>query len=281
MKTFRSLLLDPGSGESPAEFSTKKLVEHLKTRFLGVICHFEQILIFDNEKSLKREILLSLGEIMRFMGSENITMFRFKLLAVLRTALTINQIDLKAECIQVWKIFIFTVDLVELGPLLSTIIVSLEPLAETHPEAVNDMLKYLIIVNGNLLSAHISDLFFIEQTEVSIEIKKHVLQYTNKNGAQFLDKFTAATRYINYDNVTVRIYALNYLTNLFENNRKALNQLIIGQHQTHTHIDDFLDMLMACAKSHDEKLQIAAGRCLGNPFTCALLQIITFNHNSD
>lgn len=257
MDTFSYLLSDV------PEFSSKVMVDYLKTRFLGVICHFEQILINDHEKSLKREILLSIGDIMRFMGSENITQFRFKLLAVLRTALDIKQVDLKDICAQVWKIFILMVDLVELGPLLSTIFVSLEPLMEAHHDAVNEILRVLIIENGNLLSTHIADLFFLQHTNVSDEIKMHVSKYMDKSKRNFLAELTASLRYINHDNLRIRIYGLDYLTELFESNRDALNNLIIGQQKMHSSIENLLDMLMICIKSHDEALQIAAGRCLG------------------
>lgn len=262
MSTFRYLLCDaPELENSKEEFSTKVLVDYLKTRFLGVICHFEQILINDHEKSLKREILLSIGEIMRFMGSENITQFRFKLLAVLRTALDIKQVDLKDVCAKVWKIFISTVDLVELGPLLSTIIVSLEPLMETHYDAVNSILRLLIIENGNLLSTHVADLFFLPHTNVSDEIKSHVAPLIDDTNNSFEAKLKASLKYINHDNLTIRIYGLNHLTNLFENNRRDVNDLIVGQQKMH--IEHLLDTLMLCIKSHDEALQVAAGRCLG------------------
>lgn len=262
MSTFRCLLNDaPASDGTEEEFSTKKLVDYLKTRFLGVICHFEQILINDHEKSLKREILLSIGEIMRFMGSENITQFRFKLLAVLRTALDIKQVDLKDVCAKVWKIFISMVDLVELGPLLSTIVVSLEPLMETHQRAVNEILRVLIIENGNLLSTHVAELFFLQHTNVSDEIKAQVAPYIDQTNNTFEGHLKASLKYINHDNLTIRIHGLTHLTDLFENNRRAVNDLIIGQQKMH--IENLLDTLMVCIKSHDEALQVAAGRCIG------------------
>lgn len=262
MKTLGFLLNDSASS-SQGDLSTRKLAEYLKTRFLGVICNFEQILINDNEKSLKLQILMSIGEIIRVMGSENITQFRFKLLAVLRSALTISQADLKDICAQIWKIFISTVDLLELGPLLSTIFVSIEPLLETHPAGVNEILKYLIIDNGNLLSTYIADLFFVQQMNVSDDVKRHCQRYTKMMGNTFIEKFTASIRYINHDNSTVRIYGLNYLTDLFEDNRKSLNELIIGQQEIHPIIENLIDTLMMCIKSVDPTLQIAAGRCLG------------------
>lgn len=270
MRTFLILTSDESAengqpSASPSTSSTTKLADYIADRFLGVICHFEQILIFNNEKFLKREVLLSLGEIMRLMGSVRITQFRFKLLAVLRTALTIDQDGFKKICADIWKIFILTVDLISLGPLLSTIFVSLEPLLETHPCEVNEMLHYLIISNGNLLSRHIPDLFFLKDTAISDEIKEYVQrQSKTKSNETFIDKFTASIAHINHDNATVRIYALNYLlTELFEKNRMNLNELIVGQQQMHPIIENLLESLMTGIKSHDEMLQIATGRCLG------------------
>lgn len=63
MDTYRYLLSDaPELEDKKEEFTTKILVEYLKTRFLGVVCHFEQILTNDhvkNEKSYKRESIKS------------------------------------------------------------------------------------------------------------------------------------------------------------------------------------------------------------------------------
>lgn len=262
MSTFRNFLIENyDGGYTQNDLTTKILAEYITTRFLGVMCHFEQILILDSEKFLKREVLLSLGEIMRFMGSEQITQFRFKLLAVLRAALNLK--ELRDICAEVWKIFISTVDLISLGPLLSTIFVSLEPLLATHPEEVNDMLKYLVIKNGSLLSVYIPDLFFINDTNVSQEIKTYVSRYTEKANESFVDKFAAMIKHVNHDNLTVRIYGLNYLSNLFKDNRDNLNQLIIRQQKMHPIIENLLDNLMICIKSHDESLQTATGKCLG------------------
>lgn len=274
--TFENLLNDAAGPNS--EFTTKKLVENITPRFLGVICHFEQILINDNmEKCLKRRVLQSLGDIMRCMGSDNITPFRFKLLAVLRAALTINPIELKTICLEVWKIFTSTVNAMELGPLLSTIFVSLEPLLETHPDKVNDILRDLIVRNGNLLSVHIPDLYFVKGTKAATDIKKFIETHTERihsertdvRGSQgeskevFMSKFEASIRRINHDNLNVRVYGLNYLTELFENNRANLNELIIGRKGTHIIIENLLDILMVGIKNLDEALQIATGRCVG------------------
>lgn len=260
INTFQILLCEPTSRN---EFSLKNLAEHLASKFLGVICHFEQILKIDKEQCLKEYVLQSLGEIMRFMGSEHITQLRFKLLAVLRTALTIDQSSLKAVCAKVWKIFISTVDLMSLGPLLSTIFVSLEPLFETHANEVNEMLKYLIIKNGSLLSVYIPDLFFIKETKACDEIKQYVSKYTERSSLEFMEQFKTLMSKVNHDNLTVRVYGLNYLTKLFEENRIYLNELIIGQQQINSLIENLLESFMVGIKNNDRMLQTATARCLG------------------
>lgn len=277
MHTFRNLLNDANAAvKSTSEFTTKALADYITPRFLGIICYFEQMLIMDqNEKYLKREVLLSLGEIMRFMGTENIKQFRFKLLAVLRAALTINPSELKDICIGVWKIFISTMDVMSLGPLLSTIFVSLEPLLETHPTEINGILTDLIVHNGNVLSDHIPDLFFVKDTKASPQLKKFINDYVIRTNPEYLDnaghddrksflaKFEAYIQHINHDNLIVRVYGVNYLSDLFERNRSNLNELIIGRRQIHVIIENLLNLLMVGIKNSDESLQIATGRCLG------------------
>lgn len=274
--TMRNLINDSDTGSNNGEFTTKTIADYLTTRFLGVIGYFEQILIIEQyEKYLKREVLLSLGGIMRFMGSEKITPFRFKLLAVLRATVTINPSELKDICIDVWKIFISTVDVISLGPLLSTIFVSIEPLLETHPHEINGILKDLIVHNGSLLSDHIPDLFFVKDTKADPGFKKFITDYISRthpeftaNGLiddrkSFMSKFEGYIRHVNHDNLSVRVYGLNYLSDLFESNRDNLNKLIIGRRQIDDIIKNLLDLLMVGIKNSDESLQIATGRCIG------------------
>lgn len=266
MQTFRTIIGRSsigGTSSSRSDFSTQTLADYIQSRFLGVICHFEQILISDNEKALKRNVLLSLGEIMRFMGSRHMTQFRFKLLAVLRTALSINQDFLTDICVQVWKIFVNTIDLMQLGPLLSTIFVSLEPLFSTHADEVNEILKYLIIANGNLLSVHIADLFFVKDTMVCSQIKQQVEQFSANTSDSLMTKLEASLRNISHDNLTVRIYGLNYLTELIDENRLGVNNLIIGQQHLQPIIEKLLEVLIVGMKNPDELLKIATARCLG------------------
>lgn len=246
------------------EMPLSKIVQYIEPRFLGILTHFSAILIFNEvDKDLKKQILLSIGEIIRLMGPEHITRFRYKILALLKSALNlaIKQTDLQDTCAQVWKIFIYTVDVQTLGSLLSQIVVSLEVLLASHPNEVNEILNYLIVTNGNILSLHISDLFFIDKTGVSDELKKCVKRHLESEG--FMDKLRLYHKHAMNDNLDIRMHSLRYLSELLNTNRSKLNELIIGQSDIHPLIDDLLSILMVGCKDTDENLQKISGKCLG------------------
>lgn len=251
------------------EISHNKIVEYIAQRFLGVLTYFETCLIdIDFEKDLKREILLSLGEIMRFIGIKYITPFRFKILAMLRTSLTLKDSNLLKDIyIDVWNIFIHTVDIQTLGPLLSTIIVSLEPLLQTHITEVNSIYKFLIITNGSLLSHYIQDLYFIENLQnIDNDIKLFVHKKTEKllkSNNNFIEKLKFLCEQIKHENIIVRQYAIKYLIQLFVDNRISLNNLILGNNNMNPIIETILHNLIISCRHADKNLQLISGKCLG------------------
>lgn len=265
MRTLRELLValnaDPTRHNPPP---LTKIADYIATRFLGVLTNFGLILIAtDLEKSLQTEMLQSLGEIIRFMGSQHITPFRFKILTILRSASSINgHPKLRQVCATVWKIFVYTVDVQLMGPLLSIIVISLEPLMQTDSSIVDEILKYLVISNGSLLSMHINDLFFIEQTTASSEIKEFVARHS-KDATGFQNRLTMFAKQIKHENFDVRIYALRYLTDLFDQNRPILNEQIIGMQPMSPLIDELLCTLLVGCKHEERNLQLWSGKCLG------------------
>lgn len=237
--------------------------EYIAERFLGILTFFESTLLdHENESSIKKETLLSLGEIIRFLGATHITAFRFKILAMLKTTLTLDVPGLSEVCASIWTIFIRTVDMQALGPLLSTIFVSLEPLLKYHRDEINNIAKYL--VSGTLLNHHLSDLFFIADTSFSEDVKDIVKRHSERSGSEnFNTKLHTLLRFINHENLDVRIYGLKYLRKLFSEHRKELNHMIVGQNMIDPIVGDILDMLMIGCKHVDSNLQLAAGECLG------------------
>lgn len=262
MQAFRSILSkDPNTVIHPDRGIYKEMSEYIAERFLGILTNFEFILMkVECERSVKKEILLSLGEIIRFLGTTHITAFRFKILAMLKT--TLNVPGLAEVCASIWTIFIRTVDIQALGPLLSTIFVSLEPLLKYRTDEINSIAKYL--VSGTLLSHHLPDLFFISDTSFNDDVKDIVRRHSDRTGSDnFKTKLDNLMRFINHENLEVRIHGLRYLRKLFCEHRRDLNNLIIGQNIIDPIVCDVLDMLMIGCKHVDPNLQLVAGECLG------------------
>lgn len=262
---FKCLLSENGRGDCPLAL----IVETISAEFLGVLAYFEKNLILqDSEKVLKRDALLSLGEIIRFMGPKHISQFRFKIVSLLRTAIDGREPEFRSISAHVWDIFIRNIDVQCLGPLLSTIIVSMEPLLVDHPKEVNSIFRYLIISNGSLLSNYLEDLFFIESLDIVDEdIKQFVCKQkvTSKmrDEQKFERLFESYSDQINHDNLAVRIYGIKYLTELFMANRPKINRLIMGQPIIDSDIERALKLLMVACKNDDEQLRMVAGKCLG------------------
>lgn len=252
------------------DISIDRITQYLAARFLGVLNSFTTILMTnDFEKNLQKDALRSLGEIIRFIGLKDITPYRFKILELLQSVGTLNVKELTDICVSVWKIFIYTVDISKLGPLLSTILVLLEPLMKSHADEVNEILKFLIISNGSMINRFISDLFFLEVTPAGDEIKRFVADHAQRLLVDdtFEKKFKLYSKQINHENVAnvgVRIYGLNYLSDLFCQHRNELNDLILGQERIDPLIENLLEHLLESSKHVDEKLQIASAICMGH-----------------
>lgn len=261
LHAFQSLL----AKDDTEEITTAKMAEYISGRFLGVLTFFEASLInLDNEKALKRETLLSLGEIIRLLGGHHITPFRFKIIALLKTTMAIEEPNLKDICIQVWRIFICTVDVQQLGPLLSTIFVSLGQYIDQFPEDINYIFHYLVVQNNSLLSQHISDLFFLDQTNVSEEIKKVVAAQTrNDHRDEFLFRFTELVKHVTHENLSVRIYGLKYLKQLFMENRCKLNDTMLGKSTFNPMLEELLNNLIKSCGDIDINYRLSAAECMG------------------
>ncbi|XP_055679368.1 serine/threonine-protein kinase ATR-like [Lutzomyia longipalpis] len=260
MHAFQNLL-------SKNEVTLEGVATYISSRFLGILTYFENLIINrDMEKALKREALLSLGDIVRFMGPQHITPYRFKVLTVLKTALTVDDISLKKIMASVWTIFLHTVDVQCLGPLLSTIVVSLEPLLEHLPEQVGEIFHYLIVENRNLLNSHFGDLFFIENTKLEDSIKAIVSSQVSQGKAtrhNFREKFENFRTHINHENLGVKTYGLIFLRSFFGENRTDLNRMVFDQVGIDAILVGCLETIMQGCRHVDENLQVAAGMCLG------------------
>lgn len=263
LQTLRIIIAEPPdtTGES---LPVADITKFISRRFLGVLTNFGQILDqVTIDKQLQHDTLLSLGEIIRFMGPELITTFRLKILSILKSAS--DRAALRDTCVQIWRIFIYNVDIQSLGSLLSIVYISLEPFMLTHPTEIDGILKYLLINNSSLLSVHISDLFFIDDTNASQDVKRFVVEHSDslQMANNFMAKFRLYFKHATHDNVNIRIYGLTYLTRLFETHRKDLNDLVIGQLEVSESVENLLFALMAGCRHLDKSLQLTSAKCLG------------------
>ncbi|XP_049538761.1 serine/threonine-protein kinase ATR-like [Anopheles darlingi] len=267
LHAIRSLLSK--DSDTDQQVPTARIAEYIAGRFLGVLAYFEATLVHpDGEKVLKSEALLSLGDIIRLLGGEHITPFRFKIIALLRTALGLQVPALTRHCVKIWRIFVCTVDVRQLGPLLSTIVVTLEPLLAQFPDDIDYIFRYLIMENNSLLGQFIGDLFFLEDTAIAVDVKRAVAQRAPTHSEpryRFAFRLDELIRHCNHENLTVRAYALAHLRRLCASNRSELNESILGQHQRISigAIATLVETLIRGLGEQDVQIQLRAAECLG------------------
>ncbi|XP_050095834.1 serine/threonine-protein kinase ATR-like [Anopheles aquasalis] len=267
LHAIRSLLSKDSDPDQ--QVPTARIAEYIAGRFLGVLAYFEATLVHpDAEKVLKSEALLSLGDIIRLLGGEHITPFRFKIIALLRTALGLQVPVLTRHCVKIWRIFVCTVDVRQLGPLLSTIVVTLEPLLAQFPDDIDYIFRYLIMENNSLLGQFIGDLFFLDDMAIAVDVKRAVAQRApppSEPRYRFASQLDELIRHCNHENLTVRAYALAHLRRLCAGNRSELNESILGQHQRISigTIATLVETLIRGLGEQDVQIQLRAAECLG------------------
>ncbi|XP_065362796.1 serine/threonine-protein kinase ATR [Calliphora vicina] len=247
---------------------THEFASFITDRFLGVITYFQTCLAEPNfEKPLKEETLYSLGQIMRLIGPNNVTQFRFKIIAMLSFVLTLNDRNLQNICLKIWNIFLHIVNTQELGPSLSRIVASLQPLMATNTQEVNDIYDYLILKNDSLLGVYIPDLYFLEDMpEVKPNIRQYVARQTEilnieRNGVA--DKLGFLYKQVCNENLQVRIYGLNYMRSFIAKYRSEINNMILDTVPVDPLIEQIVDELMKGCRHDDRNMNLASAKCLG------------------
>lgn len=252
-------------------YQTDEIAEDISNRFLGVLIYFEPFLTsMDCERVVKKDILLSLGDIIRLLGTDRISSYCFKIIPVLKVATEQTTMDLSETCIQVWKILILNCDVTSLGPMLGTIFVSLEVFVEKYAKEVDDIYRYLVVDNASLLSRYIASLFFIEKMNVGDDIKRIVMrQIDSQKGREepdFKGKMNSLIGHLKNENddLKIRVFCFQYLTELFRDHRAELNELICGQVTMDPMVEELLRILANNCKSiKSESLQLAMAECIG------------------
>lgn len=212
-----------------SNMSLNQIADFIQPRFLGVLAYFDSKIV--NTKvalSIKRKALQSFPDVLNLMGSSRLTPLRLKLLATLRTALYLME-DFPQLNANAWNAFVRNVDVMALGSLLATIFASLIPLYALVPMEVSGIFEYLIIHNENILSSHIPDLFFLQDTNLDPKIKTIIMKHVNTTQPQnFIDKLQWYLKYLQQDVSEIKVDVLKILTTFIKNSQIKIYDIIMN-----------------------------------------------------
>lgn len=242
--------------------SVKQIPEYLQPRFLGVLAYFDMKLLSRN--SAKKKVLLSLAQLLRFMGPRHITPLRFKILAMLKTALSLNYESFPELNCDVWDAFVRSCEIDALGPQLASVFISLMPLKHQFQQKIDDIFKYLIIENEIYIRDYIPDLFFVTEADVDNEICIIIRKYLERiENMSFKEQLKWFLKYLNHETMDIRVHGLKYLKHLLEKNREELDRMILGYNGIDPIIVELLDILMLRCREKEDAVKLACGECIG------------------
>ncbi|XP_030746712.1 serine/threonine-protein kinase ATR-like isoform X2 [Sitophilus oryzae] len=253
LKILRLLLNEDSVSQSTS------IEDYILPFFLAFLLYFD--LELSSEYSNKENILLSLADLLTFLGPNRIMPLRFKILAMLQTS---NYIKYPELTCTVWNSFIKSCDIECLGPHLATIFISMMPLIEQCPSQVNMLLQYLIVENEHVLRNNISDLFFVNNSFLNSSITTIVKKYlrTSENFC-LRDKIERYLKYIKHDSLEVKIQSLKQIKISLERNREELDQMILGYNGIDSIIVELVDVLTMGCREKDETLKLMCGEVFG------------------
>ncbi|KAH8378097.1 hypothetical protein KR093_009279 [Drosophila rubida] len=277
MRSFQSLLqLTLGAEELSSQAVNSQFATFIAERILGVITYFESCLSEPSfEKPLKEETLHSLGQILRFVGPQHVTQFRFKIIAMLSFVHTLKEPQLQRICLKIWHIFLHVVNIQELGPSLGRIVATLQPLLEYSVEQVNELYEFVILRNAAMLGNYIQDLYFLERLEhVSTPIRDCIRRHTaqlclagpaagEEETTPLLEQLRFLHKQITNECLQVRVYGLEHLAELFGRRRVQLNQMLLNALPLEPLMEQMVNSLMSGCQHDDRSLQLASAKCLG------------------
>ncbi|XP_055348071.1 serine/threonine-protein kinase ATR-like isoform X2 [Paramacrobiotus metropolitanus] len=131
--------------DTRSEVDLDALASYIEPRFLGFF--FEADRVFkDPESSLKarRKVLLSLAQLIKFMGPQRTSAVRSKLLATLKTVLQTAPVKLQPACFDAWTAFVETLEVAALKPILCEIVIIITPFVHTCCAQVVALLEHLV-----------------------------------------------------------------------------------------------------------------------------------------
>ncbi len=233
----------------------------------------------------KVEILSSLTEIIKIMGSSYVASVKHKILSTLNTGLNIKGVP-KKVLVSTWDAFITTIDVSALNPILGQVVACLLqlPMVEEEDKSVKKLYKYLLEEHKKDLKASFPQLNFIPEglEPVSKIVRKEngigpgtEFKVILKLGKIFLIFFKLSmipffcilllivTNSLSNENNNVKIFTLEKILCLLKLNQGKLQGLVLSNEETDPFITFLILKLMECCRSSDTKVSSLAGACLG------------------
>lgn len=195
---------------------------------------------------------------------QSIIFFRYKVLATLRTALTLTEEPFLELACNIWDAFVRSCEPESLGPMLSVIFLTLLPLKQSFPMKISAIFRFLLIENQEKVKENIPDLFFLQDTNVANEFKNIVEKFTSAGKSNsLLEQINNNLKYVTHENMEVRVYGLNFLRKIMSEKRLELNELILGNNGMNWSIVELIDILVTGCRDKEEKIKLACCDCIG------------------
>ncbi|XP_050524661.1 serine/threonine-protein kinase ATR isoform X2 [Daktulosphaira vitifoliae] len=238
--------------------------EFLSSRFLGLLMILESKLVKNSPDSIKENILLSLGDIFKLMGKRYVTPARFKILAMLRSAISLKNNTFVYLGLKAWDAFIHYVNIDALGPMLSTIFVSILPLLDIYPNKVANMFYFLIKENEHHFKQHIAELYFVEPHLANPVVYNIVQQYAISMFKQPLHKLLMwLLDIITHKTLEVKLHGLKRLHIELSEKQSQITQLILSSENINSVVIKLLEVLTENLRHQDKRIRLASSECLG------------------
>lgn len=255
------------SSVEPRHFSSfttdGEIARFIQPRFLAVLAYLDSLLVSRSGcESSKRLALLALPDLIKLMGPAHITPVRFKVLATLRSALNLYHSYFPELICFAWRAFVLNVT--TLGPLLSTIFVSLLPLLENYPVQISSVFHILVVDNISAVSGHLAELYFVPDTPATHEIYTLVQEKLRElRKLPVKEQLAITLRMATHENSDVRVRGLHKLKSELALHRQDLVKLITAHDNVDPFIFKLLEALTSSCRDSSEAVRLASAECLG------------------
>ncbi|RMX47129.1 hypothetical protein pdam_00018677 [Pocillopora damicornis] len=250
----------------PKDLKTDQhLANFLQSRLLGILAFYNTVLLTNTDLEEKRLALQSLTKLMQVMGRKYITYVRVKVMGILRLCLRFQDEGFPELSCDAWENFVRNVELSNLGPMLSQIIVTLLPYLNKLPARVTQIFHFLIVENKAALQGYFHEIYFLPDIPELRRVSA-VLRTCSGNAAKKMDlraQLRQSLKGISHESVDVQRHALSKLKQLLHDNQATLHGYVLSNETVDPIIPQLISVLMSSCRVTDAEVKILVAECLG------------------